>query len=254
MSPGDRSDDARVAGRQALVVFAASALLVTAFDQINVEVPALGNVGAALVALLFVYGPVAVARWRHENLDDYGFRAQPTRRGLITAAIAIAILFPAFAVGYVGFYSVACASKQLVMLAPPGLCARFGGLVGLHSPALAWDPLAKNSFLAFCAVQLVVVALSEELFFRGMLLRLLERRFPPNHRLLGGGVGIALVLQAAAFAAVHVPRYGPHALVIFFPGLLFGWMRSSTGSILASTVTHGASNIFIELLQRAVLR
>jgi len=215
MSPGDRSDDARTAGRQALVVFVASALLVTVFDQINVEVPAIGNVGAALVALLFVYGPVAVARWRHEDLDDYGFHSQPTRRGLFTATIAIAILFPVFAVGYVGFYSIVCRSQQLAVLAPPGICARFGGLIGIHAPALEWNPLPTHSFSAFCAVQLVVVALPEELFFRGMLLRLLERRFPPKHRFLGGGVGIALVLQA---------------------------------------VTHGASNIFIELLQRAVLR
>jgi membrane protease YdiL (CAAX protease family) len=147
-----------------------------------------------------------------------------------------------------------CASRQLAVIAPPGICARFAGLGGLHVPALAWNPLADNSFSAFCAVQLLVVALPEELFFRGMLLRLLERRFPPKHRFLGGGVGIALVLQAVAFAGVHVPRYGPRALVIFFPGLLFGWMRSSTGSILASTITHGASNIFINLLQRAVFR
>jgi membrane protease YdiL (CAAX protease family) len=254
VSSGDRTADARVAGRHALVVFATAALLVTLFDQIGVTLPAIGNVGAALVALLFVYGPVVVARWRNEDLYDYGFHVEPTRRGLITAAVAMAILFPVFAAGYVGFYSVVCASRQLAVLAPPGMCARFSGLVGLHAPALAWNPLADHSFSAFCAVQFVVVALPEELFFRGMLLRLLERRFPPKHTFLAGGVGLALVLQAAAFAVVHVPRYGAQALVIFFPGLLFGWMRSSTGSILASTVTHGASNIFIELLQRAVLR
>ena len=104
-------------------------------------------------------------------------------------------------------------------------------------------------------VQLVVVALPEELFFRGFLLELLERKWPPKRRILGGGVGVALVVSAAAFALVHLPKDGdPRALATFFPGLLFGWMRSATGSILASTVTHGCSNILIRLLDLTVLR
>ena len=42
---------------------------------------------------------------------------------------------------------------------------------------------------------------------------------------------------------VHLPRTGgdPRELIKFFPGLLFGWMRSSTGSILAGTLTHGSA-------------
>jgi membrane protease YdiL (CAAX protease family) len=129
------------------------------------------------------------------------------------------------------------------------MCARYAGLHGLHAPTLSWD------LLEFCAVQLVVVALPEELFFRGMLLHLLEKRFPPKRRILGGGVGWALVLSAAAFALVHLPRDGdPRALATFFPGLLFGWMRSATGSIFASTLTHGSSNILIRFLELAVMR
>ena len=81
-----------------------------------------------------------------------------------------------------------------------------------------------------------MVALPEELFFRGFLLGLLEQRFPPKRRILGGGVGLALVISAATFALIHLPKDGdPRALATFFPGLLFGWMRSATGSILAST-------------------
>jgi membrane protease YdiL (CAAX protease family) len=43
-------------------------------------------------------------------------------------------------------------------------------------------------------------------------------------------------------------------LATFFPGLLFGWMRSSTKSILAGTVTHGASNILVRFLDLIVMR
>jgi membrane protease YdiL (CAAX protease family) len=104
-------------------------------------------------------------------------------------------------------------------------------------------------------VQLLVVGLPEELFFRGFLLGLLEKRFPPKRRFLGGGVGLALVLSSLAFAVIHLPKDGdPRVLATFFPGLLFGWMRSRTGSIVASTVTHGLSNILIRILDLSVMR
>jgi hypothetical protein len=87
------------------------------------------------------------------------------------------------------------------------------------------------------------------------LLRLLEQKFPPKRRILGGGVGLALVISAAMFALIHLPKDGdPRALATFFPGLLFGWMRSATGSILASTVTHAGSNILIRMLDLSVMR
>jgi hypothetical protein len=35
---------------------------------------------------------------------------------------------------------------------------------------------------------------------------------------------------------------------------MFGWMRSATGSILASTLTHAGSNILVRILDLAVLR
>ncbi len=116
-------------------------------------------------------------------------------------------------------------------------------------------PPLDGDLLQFAAVQLVVVALPEELFFRGYLLGLLEQRFPPKRRWLGGGIGLALVLSSLAFAAVHLPRTGdPRSLMVFFPGLLFGWMRSATGSLLASTLTHAACNVLIYLLDHAAQR
>jgi membrane protease YdiL (CAAX protease family) len=242
-------DPSARAGRDALLSWAVVAALVTGLVRVNITLPAIGHLGSALVAVLFLYAPVYVAWRRGEDLDDYGFHAAPLRRGLTTAGAAIAIIFPIFALGYFAFYEVACNSGLLAHLPVRGMCAHYGGLAALHPPAPTW------SLLQFCAVQLVVVALPEELFFRGMLLRLLEQRFPPKRRILGGGVGLALVLSAAMFALIHLPKDGdPRALATFFPGLLFGWMRSATDSVLASTLTHGASNILIRVLDLAVSR
>jgi len=247
----------RNAGRDALIAWAAVAALVTGLVQINIKLPAIGHLGSALVAVVFIYTPVALAWWRKEDLDDYGFHWEPVRRGLVMAAVAIAAVFPLFVVGYLAFYETACGSSLLSNLVPRGMCARYGGLPALHVPDLTLlASQGPNALSAeFAAVQLVVVALPEELFFRGMLLGLLEQRFPPARRVLGGGIGLALVLSSLAFAMIHLPKDGdPRALATFFPGLLFGWMRSATGSILASTVTHAASNILVRFLELAVLR
>lgn len=249
----DRSTDLR----DATLAFCGVGVLVTGLVQINVSLPAVGNLGSALVAVLFLYVPVWFAWRRKEDLDHYGFHAEPVKRGLITAAIAIAIIFPIFVVGYLAFYEIACKSDLLSNLVPRGMCGRYGGLDAIHAPhvSLLATPASQTLSLEFCAVQLIVVALPEELFFRGFLLRLLEQRFPPKRRVLGGGIGLALVLSAAAFALIHLPKDGdPRALATFFPGLLFGWMRSATGSILASTVTHAGSNILVRILDLAAQR
>ncbi len=236
-------------GRDALIAWAVVAVAVAVLVRINITLPAIGHLGSALVAVLFLYVPVFYAWRRTEDLYDYGFHAKPLKRGLVTAAIAIGAIFPIFAVGYFAFYEVACGSDLLVHLVPNHMCSRYSGLSGVHAPVVT------EAVLKFCSVQLIVVALPEELFFRGFLLGLLERRFPPKRRILGGGVGLALVISAAMFALIHLPKDGdPRALATFFPGLLFGWMRSATGSILASTLTHAGSNILIRFLDLMVLK
>ena len=235
--------------RDAVLAWLFVAVFVTFLVRINVTLPLVGHVGSALVAVLFLYVPVFVAWRRQEVLDDYGFHAEPVRRGVRYATWAMVLIFPVFALGYLAFYEVACHSELLAHLVPRGMCSRYHGLAGVHAPELTWK-LAE-----FCAVQLVVVALPEELFFRGFLLGLLEKRFPPKRRILGGGVGLALVISAAAFALIHLPKDGdPRALATFVPGLLFGWMRSATSSILASTLTHAGSNILIRFLDLTALR
>lgn len=246
------------AGRDALYTYVLVAVLVTGLVQINITLPAIGHVGSALVSVLFLYVPMIVLGRRHEDLYDYGFRATPIRRSLVTAGVAIAAVFPLFVVGYFVFYEVACHSKLLAHLVPHGMCAQYGGLSALHWPRWSWSldtDQTKMLSLGFVLVQMLVVALPEELFFRGFLLGLLEKRFPPARRFLGGGVGLALVFSAVAFALIHIPKEGDlRNLATFFPGLVFGWMRSRTGSILASTVTHGASNVLVRALQLALMR
>jgi membrane protease YdiL (CAAX protease family) len=248
-APVSTSSPDPVAGRHALVAWLAVAVLVAVLVQIDITWPLVGHVGSAAVAVVLLYAPVVVASYRKEDLLDYGFTSEPLGRGLRLGLGVPLVVFPIFVGAYLLFYDVVCGSQLLGDLAPRGACRGYAGTGGLHWPALDWD------FAQFAVVQLVVVALPEELFFRGCLHELLERRFPPTRRILGGGVGVALLLSSLAFALIHLPKDGdPRALATFFPGMLFGWMRSATRSILAPTLTHAASNVLVRFLDFMVLR
>ena len=84
------------------------------------------------------------------------------------------------------------------------------------------------------AAQLLVVALPEELFFRGYIQGRLEEALPPTTNLFGARVGWAWILGAALFGLGHfLVTFEPQMLSRFFPGLAFGWMFARTRSILA---------------------
>ncbi len=91
------------AGRDAAVTYLVVAALVTVLmTVVHVDLPVLGAVGPAAVAMLFLYAPMQVGTWRGEVIEDYGFHADPMRRGLMTAGVAIAIAFPIFIAVYLG--------------------------------------------------------------------------------------------------------------------------------------------------------
>lgn len=97
--------------------------------------------------------------------------------------------------------------------------------------------------------QLIQIALLEEAFFRGYLQGRLDLSLGRPRRLFGADVGWGLPITAALFAAAHlvaVPH--PLRLLVFFPGLIFGWMRSCTGAIWAGVLFHALCNIYLDYL------
>jgi membrane protease YdiL (CAAX protease family) len=117
-----------------------------------------------------------------------------------------------------------------------------------HSFALAMTPTdAANEVLG----QLVVIALPEEAFYRGYLQSRLDDVWPPRARVLGASVGWGLPVASAIFALGHVATiHHPSRLAVFFPALLFGWLRARTGGVGASILFHAMCNLFSETLGR----
>jgi membrane protease YdiL (CAAX protease family) len=241
------SDDARPADepRQRTLVevgitYAVAIAAASALYNVGQSVGVVHRNLHTLVALVFLGLPHLMLRKRG-NVERYGFTTHPLRLGLLLAVGAIALVLPLFAGGFVVLVRAACAhSPQLV----PGSCFR------------AAHPLWRlpPDFALQAAAQLIVVALPEELFFRGYVQGRLEDALPPTKMLFGARVGWAWILAAALFALGHfLVNFEPQMLTRFFPGLVFGWMYARTRSILPGTIFHAACNLIMALLSASLL-
>ena len=98
-------------------------------------------------------------------------------------------------------------------------------------------------------VQLLLVALPEEVFYRGYLQTRLDALFPRRVRLFGVEVSPgSLLLTSALFALGHwlvIPA--PQRLAVFFPSLLFGWLKNAGGGVGVAVVYHAACNLLVEV-------
>ncbi len=106
------------------------------------------------------------------------------------------------------------------------------------------------------ATQFVLVAFPEEYFYRGYVQTKLEKGFEERAARRGRtmrvvlGVTPAIVTTSLMFGIGHllVPVGGAllaNRMAVFFPSLVFGWLRRHTGSILAPTIYHAFSNMLV---------
>ncbi len=102
--------------------------------------------------------------------------------------------------------------------------------------------------------QLVIIALPEEAFYRGYVQSRLEAAMGPSFRvrLFGADASLAIVVTSALFAAGHLATiHSPVRLAVFFPSLLFGWLRARTKGIGAGVLFHAMCNVFSEVLGKS---
>ncbi len=109
------------------------------------------------------------------------------------------------------------------------LSERLIGLIQQHPWWVSWTLMA------------LLPPVAEELLFRGWLFSALAGERPTRRRLAA-----AVVVQAALFAVAHIlPERMP---ATFSLGLVAGWLRVATGSLLPSIVLHSVHNTMPLLL------
>jgi len=227
------------------VAFAAATALASALYWTGRVVPVVGRNLHACIAVIFLYVPALAARISHRPFDyrDAGLRADPVVLNLKVLGAALAVTWPVFAIGFFLYYGFVCGPDTGALTRLLGqIC---GSWRGFDRGAFE----LPESFALLAAVQLVVIAVPEELFFRGYLMGRLEERWPSSRRVAGALVGRALVVSSLLFAVGHVlVDFNPQRFSVFFPALVFGWMRARTGSIAAGAAYHALCNLFSDVL------
>jgi membrane protease YdiL (CAAX protease family) len=137
----------------------------------------------------------------------------------------------------------------LVVVAVPfawGFHAFYANVYHLHA---SFDVDAVRSVVREIPGQLLVIALPEEAFFRGYVQSEIDALLRGRRRFLGADVSFAIPIAALVFAVGHVlTRPDPGRLAVFFPGLVFGYLRTRTKGIGTSVLFHAMCNLLSSAL------
>ncbi|MEM6368252.1 MAG: type II CAAX endopeptidase family protein [Myxococcota bacterium] len=183
--------------------------------------------GASLILTLVVglqlYGPIARIGRDGVSWESLGLRRDRWASDVSSLGLICLLTFPPYVLGFHLWKSE---------------------LLGL-----AFVFRVPRDFLWTFLSQTLVLALAEEVFFRGYLQERFDRVYPPRIRFWGAQLGWGLVISSVFFALAHfVGEWNPTRLAPFFPSFAFGFLRARTGSIVAATSYHALCNALADLM------
>lgn len=194
---------------------------------------------AKVVATIgFLYLPLWAIGDRGEDYAEYGVTLRCWRADLKLAALVLALLVPLTTLGY-------WAWAELLLKLPESLAQTISPLSGAYDLKLRFP----DRFPEWVVDQLFVVALPEEFFYRGFIQTRLRDAWPQGKVVFGVRLGPAFFWTAALFALGHLAIFQVWRLGVFFPALLFGWMREKTGTVMGAALVHGAANLLMLVLE-----
>lgn len=186
----------------------------------------------------FLYLPLIPMRWRDEDYRDYGLTLRAWRQDLKLFLVLSLIVAPLFFLGFAAWV-------ELVPHLPPELAR----LVSPHTRTGDFVPRLPPRFAEWVIDQVFVVALPEEFFYRGYMQTRLRDAWPGGRKVLGARLGPAFWITAVLFALGHLAIFQAWRLSVFFPALLFGWMRERSGTIAGAALFHAGSNLYVQFLE-----
>jgi uncharacterized protein len=218
------------AGFEAISIWALCFLCTLAAFLVS---PALGKLVATVG---FLYLPIWISS-RGEDWPEFGLSSRRLKADFLQFAKYGSVIFPLFVAGYVGFVHLfSVLPEDMVHLVTPYR----------EQPQFQWR--LPNRFLEYVIDNLFVVALPEELFYRGYIQTRLRDAWPNGRVFFGVKLGRAFWLTAVLFALGHLAIFQAWRLAVFFPALLFGFMREKSKSIVGAALMHAASNLIILVL------
>ena len=156
---------------------------------------------------------------------------------------ALRLTRPATPVPLTALLAVAALTFSILATFAYGFVVDRLGLEVLQPPEIEAEILFPGAAILLTLEALAVVTpLSEELMFRGFVLRGLLERIGP---------GPAVVATALVFGAFHLDA--GTIIPIFFTGLALGWLYVKTGSLWPCIAAHAGQNALALLAVRAGL-
>lgn len=229
-----------------------------------------GNAPVSSTLLMFVLPLVFILVMRR-NPGAAGLSAQHFRYHAQVGLLAMAVVGPAtmlfMVVGLIGsdpmqwvggsiltigFLAAGAAMVMFVSKLPEEVesilnLKGFLGFVGFLAIGLVAIAIINplSPLLARMVMVLVFVGFLEEFFFRGYLQSRLNDVFGKPFRLRGVGFGAGLVLAAVIFGLMHplsaLGETTPWAWALWTTafGLILGYLREKTGSVITPALVHG---------------
>jgi len=215
--------------REGLVVWAAVIAALAVVQVAGLAVPFLHQLVGALAVAAFLYVPARVLERRGQDAHDAGWRFDRLGLDLIWSLGACAVVLPLFTLAFWKFpdWLAALPARLQALLAP------YAGAPHRLQIVWSWDfagRVAGNGAVAF----------SEEFFYRGYLTMRFEERWGPVRSALAA---------AALFALGHLLEPAPFRLLVFFPALLFAFLRNRTRTIVGASVAHFLCNVWLLVLE-----
>ena len=218
------------------LLFLVTCALIRGFLVLRDAIP-LGNNWQIIVPILFIYAPVVVGRLTRHPVDPDIVLPEPLGRQLLraarTAALAILAIYPLFIIGnhlYLSWF-----------------LPEFSQWMGFEHPFRAHHPEhgLPDDLLQIILWQIIAVGYAEEFFYRGYMQTRLRQVFgKARWSLWGAELGAPFWITAFLFTLGHsLVQFQWWQPAIFFPALVFGWLRARTGNILAPALFHAFANV-----------
>jgi len=178
----------------------------------------------SIILAAMVYLPVIRSEKHRRSLHEYGIHLKTWKKDILFAVIVMLIVFPFFIIGN-HFWNDLMFSRRFEFRLP-------------------------DTNLAYLFLQhILFIALPEEFFYRGWMQTVLTRKWPAKLKFIGADLGFVIVLTSLLFAIGHLASIpSPFRLAVFFPSLLFCWMRAKSGSLISPIIVHGCSNVLMNML------
>lgn len=184
--------------------------------------------GPVLIPVLWGLGAVLPLRAGEGDLITFGLNGTVLMKNLWYFLASSLVVFPLYAAGFL-------------------LCVRWGFLLPVSTS------FGGVSFPQWLWFNFLAIGLFEELFFRGFIQGRFGNYAGARFAGLRSVFWFPIFVSSLLFALAHVAAdFDPAKIVIFFPGLLFGWLRAKTGTLLAPILSHGSANLVYVLLMGSV--